>query len=69
MITFGMDMRRSEERRQGVHVFAIADQQGSQEQLKEAAINHGTPGNGLTCASPKIQEVPRALELAVPHST
>lgn len=37
--------------------FAIVDQQGSQEQLKEAAVNHGTPGNSLTCASPKLQEV------------
>lgn len=56
MINFGVETRRNEERRQGIYVFTIVDQQGSQEQLKEAAINHATPGNGLICASPKIQE-------------
>lgn len=69
MINLGMEMRRCEGRRQGVHIFAIVDQQGSQEHLTEAAINHGTPGNGLTCANPKIQEVQGASELAVPCST
>lgn len=52
-----MEMRKSQQRKVGVHIFVIADQQGSQEQLKEAAINHSTPGNSPTCASPKIQEV------------
>lgn len=61
-------MRRSE-KRQEVQTFAAVDQQTSQEPVKEAAINHSTPGNGLTCASPKIQEVQRVSELAVPCST
>ena len=55
--------------RQGVHILAIVDQQSSQEQLKEAAINHGTPGNGLTCASPKIQAAQGVPEPATPCST
>lgn len=47
-----MEMRKMEQRKL-VHIFVILDQQGSQEQLKEAAINHSTPGNSPTCASPK----------------
>lgn len=44
MINFGVEMK-SEERQQGVHSFANVDQQSSQEQLKEAAVNHSVPGN------------------------
>lgn len=51
-----MEMRKMEHRKL-VHIFVIVDQQGSQEQLKEAAINHSTPGNSPTCASPKVQEI------------
>lgn len=52
-----MEMRKSEQRKLGVHIFVIVDQQGSQEQLKEPAINHSAPGNSPTCTSPKIQEI------------
>lgn len=68
MISLGMEMRKREQRKL-VHIFVIVDHQGSQEQLKEAAINHSTPGNSPTCASPKIQEIQWALELAVLCST
>lgn len=56
MISLGIEMRKREQRKL-VHIFVIVDHQGSQEQLKEAAINHSTSGNSPTCASPKIQEI------------
>lgn len=69
IFNLGMEIRKSEQRKLGVHIFVTVDQQGSQEQLEEAAINHSTPGNSPTCASPKIQEIQWALDTAVPCST
>lgn len=68
MINFGVEMR-SEKRQQGVPSFANVDQQSSQEQLKEAAVNHSVPGNSLTRANATIQGAQGGWEPAVPCST
>lgn len=45
-----------------MHLSATVDQQSSQEQLIETALNHGTRGNGLPHVSPKSQEAPGGWE-------
>lgn len=67
MINFGVEMK-SEERQQGVRSFANVDQQSSQEQLKEAAVNQ-CPWECLTHASATIQGAQGGWDPAVPCST